>query len=218
MDQSGTAKPPTFRTERKLAGGGYKFIAGVDEAGRGPWAGPVVAASVVFTNGKAPRGLHDSKLLSPEARARLYEAILETGWVGVGIVSVEDIDRLNILQATMRAMCEAVSGLKHAPEVVLVDGNRCPPIAQRAVAVVSGDQLCPSIAAASIIAKVTRDRLMQNLSQDFPAYGWEANKGYGTPAHSRAIHQHGVTAHHRRSFAPIRLALARTQSVTISTS
>jgi ribonuclease HII len=107
----------------------------------------------------------------------------------------------------------AVSALREAPEVVLVDGNLCPPLPHRAVPVVSGDQLCPSIAAASIVAKVTRDRLMENLSQDFPGYGWHTNKGYGTPAHAAAIERLGVTAHHRRSFAPIRLALSRVQGV-----
>jgi ribonuclease HII len=210
MDQSGIVKPPTFRTERSLAGRDCKLIAGVDEAGRGPWAGPVVAAAVVFANGKAPRGLNDSKLLAPEVRAELCEAILATAWVGIGIVSVEEIDRLNILQATFRAMIKAVSALCEAPEVVLVDGNLCPKLPHRAVPVVSGDQLCPSISAASIVAKVTRDRLMENLSQDFPGYSWHTNKGYGTPEHARAIDTIGITEHHRRSFAPIRLAMTRT--------
>jgi ribonuclease HII len=209
------AKPPTFRTERALGGRGCKLIAGVDEAGRGPWAGPVVAAAVVFASGKAPRGLNDSKLLAPEVRTELCEAIYATAWVGVGIVSVEDIDRLNILQATFQAMITAVSALCEAPEVVLVDGNLCPKLPHRAVPVVSGDALCPSIAAASIVAKVTRDRLMENLSQDFPGYGWHTNKGYGTPEHSSAIDRLGVTAHHRRSFAPIRLALTRNQPVSV---
>ncbi|MGB0084073.1 MAG: ribonuclease HII [Rhodomicrobiaceae bacterium] len=202
------AKPLTFRIERGFAGRNSKLVAGVDEAGRGPWAGPVVAAAVIFRRGKAPKGVNDSKLLPPERREELFEAICKTAWIGVGIVSVEDIDRINILEATLRAMCEAVTALGIGPEIVLVDGNRCPPLGHPAVPVVDGDAICPSIAAASIIAKVTRDRLMEKLSEDFPGYGWHTNKGYGTPEHAEAITRLGVTRHHRRSFAPVRLALA----------
>lgn len=203
-----SVKAPTFRTERALAGRDCKLVAGVDEAGRGPWAGPVVAAAVIFIKGKtAPKGLHDSKLLTPERRETLYEAIRETAWVGVGISCVEEIDRINILQATFRAMIDAVAGLGAGPDTVLVDGNRCPKLTQRAVPVIEGDRLCPSIAAASIIAKVTRDRMMAGLAGEFPGYGWDTNKGYGTRAHADAIARLGVTQHHRRSFAPIRAAL-----------
>ncbi len=208
MNQSGIAKSPSPKTERAIAGIDSKLIAGVDEAGRGPWAGPVVAAAVIFRQKGIPKGLDDSKRLSADFRAQLYDEIHETAWVGVSSVSVEDIDRLNILQATLLAMSQAVSKLCQVPDVVLVDGNRCPNLDTRTIPVISGDKLCPSIAAASIIAKVTRDRLMEKLSNDFPDYGWHRNKGYGTRAHSEAIQTFGVTHHHRRSFAPIRLALS----------
>lgn len=207
MSLSGIAKRPSIRTERALAGLEGARIAGVDEAGRGPWAGPVVAAAVMFKSAKIPRGLDDSKRLSPERRCELYEVIRDRAWIGVGIVSVDDIDQLNILQAALRAMAHSIAGLASSPDVVLVDGNCAPPIAHRAVPVVEGDRLCPSIAAASIIAKVTRDRLMERLSDDFPAYRWHSNKGYGTRAHASAIAEYGITPHHRRSFAPIRAVL-----------
>jgi ribonuclease HII len=204
-----TAPPakPAFRTERMLAGGACGLIAGVDEAGRGPWAGPVVAAAVIFAHGGVPRGLNDSKLLSPEERERLDEKIRKVAHIGIGIVDVPDIDCINILQATLRAMQQAVACLGDRPQAILIDGNICPPLPARAVAVVDGDRRCPSIAAASIVAKVTRDRLMRRLADDFPGYGWDSNKGYGTPQHAEAITRLGVTRHHRRSFAPIRLAL-----------
>lgn len=210
-----TPKPPSIRTERALAGPEARLVAGVDEAGRGPWAGPVVAAAVIFPDRKAPKGLNDSKLLTAEKREELYASIRSAGLVGVGIVSVEDIDRVNILQATFLAMQIAVASLTNEPEVVLVDGNRCPALGQRAVAVIEGDRLCPSIAAASIIAKVTRDRLMCELGGDFPGYHWHSNKGYGTPAHAEAITRLGVTCHHRQSFAPIRTALSRTAGLSV---
>ena len=199
---------PSFRNERNLAGVGCGCVAGVDEAGRGPWAGPVVAAAVIFESGRAaPKGLHDSKLLTADERARLFDAICKVATVSVGIAQVEEIDSINILQATFRAMQQAVAGLGTAPGTVLVDGNLCPPLPCRGVPVVDGDLLCPSIAAASIIAKVTRDRMMITLAQDFPGYRWETNKGYGTREHAAAIGRLGVTVHHRRSFAPIKLAL-----------
>lgn len=215
MEQKGqTPKPPSIRTERALAGQEVRLVAGVDEAGRGPWAGPVVAAAVIFPDRKPPKGLHDSKLLSAERREELYLTIRAAGVVGIGIVSVEDIDRVNILQATFIAMQIAVAALSNVPEVVLVDGNRCPALGPRAVPVIEGDRLCPSIAAASIIAKVTRDRLMCDLADDFPGYHWHNNKGYGTPAHAEAITLLGVTCHHRQSFAPIRAALSGVSGVS----
>jgi ribonuclease HII len=210
-----TPKPPSIRMERALAGQEARLVAGVDEAGRGPWAGPVVAAAVIFPDRKPPKGLNDSKLLTAEIREELYRSIQARGLVGIGIVSVEDIDRVNILQATFIAMQIAVAALSHEPELVLVDGNRCPKLSQRAVPVIEGDRLCPSIAAASIIAKVTRDRLMCELAGDFPGYHWHNNKGYGTPAHAQAITQLGVTCHHRQSFAPIRTALDRAAGMSV---
>ena len=204
---AGTIPKPSFRNERALVGADCLCHAGIDEAGRGPWAGPVVAAAVIFDGPRAPKGVHDSKLLSADERERLYDAILKVAIVGVGIVAVDDIDSLNILQATFRAMQQAVAGLSTQPSAAIVDGNLCPPLPCRGVPIVDGDRLCPSIAAASIVAKVTRDRMMRGLAQEFPGYRWENNKGYGTREHADAIVRLGVTPHHRRSFAPIRLVL-----------
>jgi ribonuclease HII len=184
----------------------HKFggpVAGVDEAGRGPWAGPVVAAAVIFLS-DPPKGVHDSKKLSEEAREALLPGILAAAHVGIGIADVETVDRLNIYHATHWAMCEAVAKLAAAPAAVLVDGNRLPKLEMPAEALVKGDALSLSIAAASIVAKVTRDRMMRELAVAFPAYGWERNKGYGTEEHAAALKLHGVTSHHRRSFRPIR--------------
>jgi ribonuclease HII len=208
MRQSVIAKSPSMTVERRIAGAGSTLIAGVDEAGRGPWAGPVTAAAVIFRTKRIPKGLNDCKCLSAQVRIELYEAIIESAWIGVGTIGVDEIDSINILQATMRAMADAVSQLGRSPDTVLVDGNRCPTLSERAIPVVSGDKLCPSIAAASIVAKVTRDRFMEKLSEDFPAYGWDRNKGYGTRAHAEAIAAFGVTRHHRKSFSPVRAALA----------
>lgn len=198
----------TVETERALAGAGCALIAGVDEAGRGPWAGPVVAAAALFENGAVPDGLNDSKLLAASQRERLFDIIHQTAKVGVGIVSVEDIDKLNILQATFLAMRQAVEALGVMPQTALIDGKLCPPLACRAVAVIGGDRKCPSIAAASIIAKVTRDRLMVELAERFAGYGWATNMGYGTREHADAIARLGITPHHRRSFAPIRAVIS----------
>ncbi len=178
------------------------LIAGIDEAGRGPWAGPVVAAAVIFT-GAPPPGVHDSKQLSEEAREALFPEILAVAHAGIGIANVETIDRLNIYHATHAAMCEAVGKLGRAPSAVLVDGNRTPKLEIPAEALVGGDALSLSIAAASIVAKVTRDRIMRELALEFPAYGWERNKGYGTKEHAAALRRHGATCHHRRSFRPV---------------
>jgi ribonuclease HII len=208
MNQSVIARSPSLTVERGIAGADSRLIAGVDEAGRGPWAGPVTAAAVIFRTNKIPKGLNDSKCLSAKVRIELYDAIIENAWIGVGTIGVEEIDSINILQATMRAMTHAVSQLGRSPDTVLIDGNRCPTLAERTIPVVSGDRLCPSIAAASIVAKVTRDRFMEKLSEDFPVYGWHSNKGYGTRAHAEAIAAFGVTPHHRNSFSPVRAALA----------
>ncbi len=198
---SKSAKPtlnPEIALQRKHGGP----VAGVDEAGRGPWAGPVVAAAVIFT-GTPPKGIHDSKQLSEEAREALFPEILAVAHAGIGIAEVETIDRLNIYHATHAAMCEAVTKLACAPSAVLVDGNRLPKLSMPAEALIGGDALSLSIAAASIIAKVTRDRIMRELALSFPAYGWERNKGYGTKEHAAALRRHGATRHHRRSFRPV---------------
>ena len=183
------------------------FVAGVDEAGRGPWAGPVVAGAVIFEGFTAPEGIHDSKQLTSAKREELYKIILDVGVVGIGYASVEEIESLNILGATKLAMQRAVAALKIIPDVVLVDGNQPPKFNQKTIALVKGDSISTSIAAASIIAKVTRDRLMQELHDAFPYYGWNRNAGYGTAAHIKGLEKFGITPHHRKSFAPIRKLL-----------
>lgn len=184
------------------------IVAGVDEAGRGPWAGPVIAAAVIL-RGRVPEGLDDSKRLTADRREQLFAALHTSACViGVGQASVAEIDTLNILQANHLAMTRAVEALAEAPDHVLVDGNRLPPWRWPATAIVGGDGLEAAIAAASIVAKVTRDRLMVALDADFPGYGWAANKGYGTAAHARGLAELGVTPHHRRSFAPVRARLS----------
>jgi len=196
-----TSKPtrrPDLALQRKYGGP----IAGVDEAGRGPWAGPVIAAAVIFV-GKPPAGINDSKQLAPELREALFPKIQAVAHVGIGISSVEIIDGINIYHATHSAMCQAVKALAEAPSAVLVDGNRYPKFDMPAEALVGGDALSLSIAAASIIAKVTRDRIMRELAPGFPPYGWERNKGYGTREHAAALKLHGTTCHHRRSFRPV---------------
>ncbi len=179
------------------------LVAGVDEAGRGPWAGPVVAAAVILDERLRLDGLDDSKRLSEDAREALFEEISAGAVIGVGIVDVLTIDRLNILRATMRAMQIAVTRLPQSAQCALIDGNRAPDLPCPAQTVIGGDARAASIAAASIIAKVTRDRLMRKLDGDFPHYGWARNKGYGTRGHAAALSAHGVTVHHRRSFAPV---------------
>jgi len=190
---------PSFRYERLYA----DPVVGVDEAGRGPLAGPVVAAAVVLDRRRVPQGLNDSKKLSQDVREALYARIRKLAGVGVGIADVEEIDRINIYQATMLAMQRAVDALGVEPVMVLVDGNRCPKWRYPARPVVGGDALCRSIAAASIIAKVTRDRIMADHHASHPGYGWASNKGYGTPAHLAALAELGPSPLHRRSFAPV---------------
>lgn len=193
-----------FHWEDQHAG----VVAGVDEAGRGPWAGPVVAAAVVLDRARCPAGLDDSKKLSAPTRDRLYAALHGHSIIGVGMASVDEIDTLNIHWATMLAMTRAVEALGQAVCHVLVDGNRLPRWLHPATAIVGGDALCRSISAASIVAKVTRDRLMAGLDAEWPGYGWARNKGYGTDLHARGLADLGVTPHHRRSFAPVRERLA----------
>ena len=183
-------------------------VAGIDEAGRGPWAGPVVAAAVILDERHIPSGLNDSKALSAASRDRLFSEIQATAVVGVGIVDVATIDRINILQATLLAMRNAHAALDGPTAVAMVDGNRPPALSCPVRTIVKGDATSASIAAASIVAKVTRDRLMAELGQQLPAYGFERHKGYGTREHRAALSAHGPTAHHRRSFAPIRAILA----------
>ena len=194
---------PDFSHETHCGG----CVAGVDEAGRGPWAGPVVAGAVIFKNLQAPNGIHDSKQLTAAKREELYTEIFSMASVGVGIASVEEIDQFNILGATKLAMQRAVAALEIVPDVILVDGNQPPKFVQKTIPLIKGDSISTSIAAASIIAKVTRDRMMQELHEVFPHYGWNSNAGYGTPHHQKGLAQFGVTPHHRKSFAPIRKLL-----------
>src|ERR1700759_2916159 len=180
-------------------------VCGVDEAGRGPLAGPVVAAAVIFQKGRIPRGLNDSKQLREEDREALFPRIMEMAIaVGVGEASVGEIDLVNIRQATHLAMARAVRALSVAAQFALVDGNDAPALPCKCETLVKGDGRSVSIAAASIIAKVTRDRLMARLHDEHPGYNWKRNKGYGTPEHYDGLRLHGVTIHHRRSFGPIR--------------
>ena len=199
---------PSFDFEAELMAEDRGPVAGIDEAGRGPWAGPVVVAAVILNPDRIPEGLNDSKLLTPEAREDRYAEILATSIVSVVIGHVRRIDRDNILQASLWGMRAAYRGLGVPVGSALIDGNIIPrrfPCQARAI--VGGDGISLSVAAASIVAKVTRDRLMVKLARRYRRYGWESNKGYGTPEHALAIKKHGVCTHHRRSFSPIARAL-----------
>lgn len=200
---------------RALAQSGFVFdapdeiICGVDEAGRGPLAGPVVAAAVILDAAHPIEGLDDSKALSAKKREQLFvQIVAHARAYCIAEASVEEIDTLNILQATMLAMKRAVEGLALTPTLARIDGNRCPQLKVRAEAIVGGDALVPAISAASILAKVTRDRMLVALHERFPAYGFDAHAGYGTAKHMAALREHGPCPEHRRSFAPVREALA----------
>ena len=194
---------PDFALERASAGP----VAGIDEAGRGPWAGPVVAAAVVLDPATLPDGLDDSKSLSPRRRRELYRALLCCAEIGVGAAGVREIEEEDILRASLRAMTRAFAALPRRPAACLVDGNRAPDLPCWVEAVVRGDSRSLSIAAASIVAKVTRDDIMARLGARYPGFGWERNAGYGTAEHRRALERLGPTPHHRRRFAPIRALL-----------
>ena len=195
---------PNFLLEKDLIHSGYSIIAGVDEVGRGPLAGPVTAAAVILDPLNIPENLNDSKLLSLKKREKIYEELMYTSTFAIAHVSPEEIDKLNILQASLLAMVNAVSKLNVTPNHILIDGNKVPEqLGGMATAIVKGDSKVASIAAASIIAKVTRDRLMRDLDSDFPVYEWAKNSGYPTKCHMNAILNYGITHHHRRSFKPI---------------
>ncbi|PKQ03568.1 MAG: ribonuclease HII [Alphaproteobacteria bacterium HGW-Alphaproteobacteria-12] len=199
---------PDFAIEIE-EGAPARIVCGVDEAGRGPLAGPVVAAAVIIDPSRCPEGLNDSKQLTPARRAALLAELEAHAEIGVGLASVAEIDALNILHATMLAMTRAIAALAHTPHVALIDGNRCPPgLGCASRAVIGGDGLARSIAAASIVAKVTRDRLMADLAAAYPGYGFERHMGYGTRAHLDALSRLGATPIHRRSFAPVRKILS----------
>ena len=191
----------------RCAGWPRKKIAGVDEVGRGCWAGPVVAAAVILPASYDWDGIDDSKKLTAEQRARLSERIRQDAVTGLGIATAAEVDASNILIASLRAMVRAVAKLTHTPDHILVDGNRLPDWAHAAEAVIGGDARAPSIAAASIIAKHARDEMMVSLDEQYPAYHWAQNKGYGVPAHREGLKAQGVSPEHRRTFAPIRRLL-----------
>jgi len=178
-------------------------IAGVDEAGRGPLAGPVIAAAVILERKRIPKGINDSKQMTAEAREEAYARIVEVAAFGVGEATVDEIDLINIRQATHLAMARAVRALPSPPEFALVDGNDAPALPCKCDTIVDGDARAVSIAAASIIAKVTRDRIMRALHPGHPHYGWFTNKGYSTEEHLKALASYGPCVHHRRSFAPV---------------
>jgi len=207
MGRSDSPKSPSLAPEAALAEEIGGLVCGIDEAGRGPWAGPVVAAAVILDPGGVPSGLNDSKLLSPEERERLFDLLVADARVGVGVAAREEVDAVNVLQATFRAMARALAALDLAPAAALVDGNLAPELPCPARTLVRGDCHSASLAAASIVAKVTRDRIMVELACECPGYGWERNKGYGTPEHAAALARLGVTRHHRLSFAPVRAAM-----------
>lgn len=195
---------PDYSFETAAAAKGAMRIAGVDEVGRGPWAGPVVAAAVWLDPAHIPEGLNDSKKLTAKRREGLLAAIHEYGDVCIASASVEEIDELNILRASHLAMERAVQGLAIAPDHLLIDGNMIPKgLAGQGEAIIKGDGRSVSISAASIVAKIWRDQLMVDLAQQHPHYGWETNAGYGTKTHQEGLAKFGVTPHHRRSFKPI---------------
>lgn len=206
---------PDYSFEQLALTRGATRICGVDEVGRGPLAGPVTAAAVVLDPVNIPDGLNDSKQMTAPRREALAEWIMTHCDWSVAHVDVAEIDALNIYHASHLAMCRAVAGLRQAPDHVLVDGNRVPrDLIISAEAVVKGDARCLTIAAASIVAKVLRDRIMVDLAQQHPGYGWEANAGYPTPAHKRALLDLGITPHHRRSFKPVHNILCKPHSAS----
>jgi ribonuclease HII len=207
--------PPSFRRERALIKRGVWPVAGCDEAGRGPLAGPVVAAAVVLDPKRIPKGIDDSKRLTPEQREKLFEEICATASFAVAFASPARIDRDNILRASLWALARAVHALPEMPQHVFVDGRDKLDTSCDCDAVIGGDGLVISIAAASIVAKVSRDRLMCKLAQDCPGYGFEQHKGYAVPEHLEALHRLGPTVHHRRLFAPVIAARAKHEGMTI---
>lgn len=193
-----------WRWEKQLKAQGFSSIAGIDEAGRGALAGPVVAAACILPEGARFPGINDSKQLTAEQRDRFYEKIIARSYYGIGVVNEKTIDRVNILQATFLAMQQAVSNLPISPDYLLIDGNQSPFFSIPKEVIVDGDALSASIAAASILAKVTRDRMMRSFGEKWPGYGFEKHKGYGTEEHMNAVFALGPCDLHRQSFAPFR--------------
>lgn len=207
LKASSSPSKPHFKREKRLASQGLWPVAGIDEAGRGPLAGPVAAAAVILDPGNLPKGLNDSKLLSSEVREMLFDDIMQRAVaVAVAFSSAAEIDRINIRQATLSAMRRALASLSTAPSYVLVDGNDLPAkLVCAGETIVAGDASSLSIAAASIIAKVTRDRLMRRLCPHHPQYGFSQHFGYATKAHREAIARHGPSPFHRMTFSPLRM-------------
>jgi len=206
---------PDFTLETAALAAGHLRIAGVDEVGRGPLAGPVTAAAVVLDISRIPDGLNDSKRLTAKRRAVLHDSILAVAEVSIAHASVEEIDSLNILRASHLAMERAIAGLVTPPDMALIDGNLIPRGLQvPAQAVIKGDAKSLSIAAASIVAKITRDRIMWDLAQQFPGYGWETNAGYPSKSHTDALQNIGLTPHHRRSFKPVHNILYQGKTIS----
>jgi len=193
--------------DRSFLDQGFSSLAGVDEAGRGPLAGPVVASAVIVRDFSFSTEIDDSKSMTAGARAAAYEEILQKAIVGIGVAEAEAIDRINIYQASLRAMEEAVMKLRQAPDCILVDGPKTPNLPFKQVGIVDGDALSFSIACASVVAKVTRDRIMEYYDDLYPEYGFKDHKGYGTKAHLEALKKYGPCRIHRKSFEPVRLAL-----------
>ncbi|WP_113911013.1 ribonuclease HII [Roseovarius dicentrarchi] len=195
---------PDYSYETAAMAQGARIIAGVDEVGRGPLAGPVTAAAVVLDPSRIPEGLNDSKKLTERRRLALYDAIVASAEVSIAHASVEEIDQINILRASHLAMMRALDGLPRRPDMALIDGNMIPRgLTIPARTIIKGDALSVSISAASIMAKICRDYVMRDLAQHYPGYGWETNAGYPSKSHKEALQNLGITPHHRRSFKPI---------------
>ncbi|WP_342077441.1 ribonuclease HII [Yoonia sp. SS1-5] len=206
---------PDLSFETAAKANGHTYIAGVDEVGRGPWAGPVCAAAVILDAQDIPEGLNDSKKLTAKRREALFSQIMQKAQVSIAQASVAEIDAQNILRASHLAMVRAIAGLGQTPDHVLIDGNMIPrDLRLSAQCIIKGDGRSLSIAAASIVAKVWRDRHMVDLAQQFPGYGWETNAGYGTAQHIKGLGTLGVTPHHRHSFKPIHNILYQDKNVT----
>jgi len=207
---------PDFSFEQAAQARGATRIAGVDEVGRGPLAGPVTAAAVILNPDALPDGLNDSKKLTARKREALFDRIMATAEVCIAHASVQEIDELNILRASHLAMVRALDGLPRRPDHALIDGNLLPRgLTIPATAIIKGDALSLSISAASIVAKTTRDRIMWDLAQQFPGYGWETNAGYPSKCHKAALQDLGITPHHRRSFKPVHNILYQGKSTTL---
>ncbi len=206
---------PDFEFERSAHARGFVRVAGVDEVGRGPLAGPVTAAAVVLDPNHIPEGLNDSKKLTKKARERLYDEIMLVADVSIAHASVEEIEELNILRASHLAMTRALDGLKHGADYALIDGNMIPrDLTLPSETIIKGDARSQSISAASIMAKICRDCVMLSLAQQHPGYGWETNMGYGSKRHIEALQNLGVTPHHRRLFKPIHNILYQDKNLT----